>query len=101
MIAITILSVFIYGFIEIGNGTSDVVPKVPFSNVPGTAIGFSAYSYEGIGLVLPVQDITADPKIYKKIVVYVVITVCIVYLTFGWFCVQAWESNINSPLITD
>ena len=62
MIALTIATVFIYGFIEIGKGTSDNVPKVPFSNVPGTAIGFSAYSYERIGLVLPVQDITANPK---------------------------------------
>ena len=86
MIAITIATVFIYGFIELGKDKPNI-PKIPFSNVPGTAIGFSAYSYEGIGLVLPVQDITACPEQYKKIVWYVVMTVMVVYLTFGWFCV--------------
>jgi hypothetical protein len=60
MIAITIATVFIYGFIELGKDKPNI-PKIPFSNVPGTAIGFSAYAYEGIGLVLPVQDITACP----------------------------------------
>jgi hypothetical protein len=61
MIAITIATVFIYGFIELGKDKPNI-PKIPFSNVPGTAIGFSAYSYEGIGLVFPVQDITACPE---------------------------------------
>jgi len=99
MIVITVLVVIAYGIKEIGE--DDVKTPVPAINQFGSAIGFSAYSFEGIGLILPVEEITQDKKVYKKIVMLVVFTCCVVYLGFGYFCVQAWESKINTPLITD
>ena len=35
------------------------------------------------------------------IVAAVIFTCCSVYVVFGYFCVQAWEHSINTPLITD
>ena len=99
MIVITVLVVIGYGFKEIGE--HKVLTPVPAINQFGSAIGFSAYSFEGIGLILPVEEITADKAVYKKIVMLVIFTCCTLYLVFGYFCVQAWESQIDTPLITD
>ena len=46
-------------------------------------IGFAIYSYEGIGIVLPVWQITKDKKNYFKILVLVFFTVVIFYILFG------------------
>lgn len=64
-------------------------------------IGFSVYAYEGIGLILPVKDIVEKPEDYHKIVSFVILTCSIVYISFGYFCIAAWEENITTPLITD
>jgi solute carrier family 36 (proton-coupled amino acid transporter) len=34
-------------------------------------------------------------------VVAVILTVCVVYVSFGFFCVQAWGTDMKTPLITD
>lgn len=47
------------------------------------AIGFSVYSFEGIGIILPVMDITSDPKNYYKIVITVILSVIGIYIVFG------------------
>lgn len=66
------------------------------------AIGFSVYCFEGIGVIMPVQDITANPKNYRGTVYGVIITVAVLYISFGLFCVIAWGGTLDeSPLITD
>jgi len=72
MIVLTIVIIMIYGCIQWSDNGHSMVSTVPFFN-PVTysdAIGFALYSYEGIGVILPIQDITRDPSNYKKIVVY-------------------------------
>ena len=76
---------------------------MPFINTQTftDAIGFSVYAFEGIGMILPVQEITANPAGYKSIVIGVILTVCTVYVSFGYFCVVAWGQEMTTPLITD
>lgn len=51
---------------------------------------------------MPVQDITANPQNYRNLVYGVIITVAVLYIGFGQFCVIAWGSTLDeSPLITD
>lgn len=57
MIVITVLVVIGYGFAELGTN-EDSKTTVPMINQFGSAIGFSAYSFEGIGLILPIEEIT-------------------------------------------
>ena len=54
------------------------------------AIGFSIYAFEGIGMVLPIQDITEHPESYWKIVVAVIVSVATLFVTFGCFTTFAW-----------
>jgi uncharacterized membrane protein len=49
-------------------------------------IGSAVYSYEGIGVVLPLLEITEKPQMYNKILLYVLLTVMILYVTFGEYC---------------
>lgn len=55
-----------------------------------SAIGFSVYAFEGIGLILPIQDVSKYPETYWKVVLAVIISVCTVYISFGIFCAFAW-----------
>jgi solute carrier family 36 (proton-coupled amino acid transporter) len=78
-----------------------VKKPVPWFDQYTAAIGFSAYAFEGIGLILPVQEIVEDQKGFKKIVIYVICSCCVIYCSFGLICVSAWQENITTPLITD
>ena len=49
-------------------------------------IGSAVYSYEGIGVVLPLLEITEKPQMYNKILLYVLLTVMILYVSFGEYC---------------
>jgi proton-coupled amino acid transporter len=49
-------------------------------------IGSAVYSYEGIGVVLPLLEVTQKPEMYPKILLYVLLTVMILYVSFGEYC---------------
>jgi proton-coupled amino acid transporter len=62
MIVLALVIITIYGCINLkdkGRNTG-----VPFFNAKTytDAIGFSVYAFEGIGMILPVQDITSKPE---------------------------------------
>ena len=90
MIMLAIIIIVSFGGIKISN--DGLKNDVEFINQKTftDAIGFSVYAFEGIGMILPVQEITANPAGYKSIVIGVIITVCAVYVSFGYFCVIAW-----------
>ena len=56
-------------------------------------IGYAVFAYEGIGVILPIQDVSNDPKNYWKIVVAVIGTVWASYCVFGMFCCFAWGTK--------
>lgn len=98
MICVAMLYVVIEGGFELkskgdfvlGGGTP------PVARTFATAIGFSIYSYEGIGIVLPVQDVTADPAGYPKVVIAVISFVAFLYVVFGTYCISVWGNDIKS-----
>ena len=63
-------------------------------------IGFAVYSYEGIGVILPIMDITEKPEEYGKIVLYVMATVMVSYVSFGMFTYFIYGDELVNPLIT-
>lgn len=60
-----------------------------------TGFGFAIYSYEGIGIVLPVQDVTKNPETYFRIVAAVIAFVGFLYIGFGVYCTLIWRSSIE------
>lgn len=71
--------------------------KIPVFKANGwsTGFGFAIYSYEGIGIVLPVQDVTKNPDTYFRIVAAVIGFVGLLYVSFGLFCTFLWRDSIE------
>lgn len=65
------------------------------------AIGSTVFLFEGIGVILPIYDVTADKKRFPTVFTVQFVSVAIVELSFSLFCVFSWKSKIASPLITD
>lgn len=63
-------------------------------------IGFSVYSYEGIGIILPILDLTEKPQHYPKILLAVLTTVMVSYIGFGEFCLFTYGTALKEPIIT-
>lgn len=65
------------------------------------AIGFSVYSFEGIGIIIPVKDITANKENYFSVLTAVLVFITACYIFFGLYTAFAWNLDGESPLITD
>ena len=63
-------------------------------------IGFSVYAYEGIGVILPVMEITEKKESYNTIVFIVITTLFLLYLAYGQLCYLVYGGNLKLPLIT-
>ena len=48
------------------------------------------YAYEGIGVILPIQDITADKENYYKVLVMVVSSIAVLYIVFSLLTIYAF-----------
>ena len=77
-------------------------PNLQFFNSAGcmTTLGFTIYTYEGIGVVMPIMATTADPSRYKEMVTYAFICLISVNTLFPLFCYYAWGSNLHEAIIT-
>ena len=97
MIMITITAIIVYGCIHIKDQGEVEFDTVPFLNEKTytQSIGFSVYAFEGIGLIIPVQDVTAleEPQ-YRKVVFLVFFSCAMIFIVFGQFCVFAWGDQI-------
>lgn len=103
MIVVALVTIIVNGSKKMIDNKETRIDTIPFFNTNSysDAIGFSVYAFEGIGIILPVQDITANPDGYYKIVIAVITTVALIYVMFGQFCVFAWGDEMTTPLITD
>ena len=51
------------------------------------AIGFSVFAYEGVGIIIPVYEITRDKENYFSLVVKVLFFIAFLYMSFSlWTC---------------
>ena len=64
-------------------------------------IGFAVYTYEGVGVVLPVMEITARPDLYKHVLVAVMLTVVSSYLLFGELCYAVWGKDVATIVVSN
>lgn len=100
-IALTIIffTVFVtcyYGITEVVH-TGDRVGEMEkvIGNEFYNTFGFAIFAYEGIGTVLPIQDITRNPEEYPKIVNQVVLTLMILFMGFGFACSNFFGSDVS------
>ena len=77
-------------------------PPVPAYNPGGfwATVGFAIYSYEGIGIVMPVLAKAQDPSSFIKILFYAIATLSVLFIFFGEITVLTFGSDLNEPFIT-
>lgn len=66
-----------------------------------TMIGSAIYSFEGIGVVIPIMEVTENPKQFPKLLLAVMLTNVILFTGFGEFCLFVYGKELEGkPLIT-
>lgn len=65
-------------------------------------IGLAAYTFEGIGIIIPVMETTSRPDLYPTILTIVILLVNVMYVFFGSFnyFVYGADKLSEHPLIT-
>ena len=100
LILLTIITVSVYCiWLMIDKGMG---PPVPAYNPDGfwATVGFAIYSYEEIGIVMPVLAKAENPESFNKVLVYAIATLSVIFVTFGEIAVLAFGSDLNEPFIT-
>lgn len=102
MIIVSIITIFGYAGKSLGTDGIQLDGIKPVDKLWADAIGFSVYTYEGIGVVLPIQEITADKSQYYKLLCITVSFIALLYILFGEFTLLAWGDTecFDEPLIT-
>ena len=67
MIIITLIVLFGYASASLANNGPEFSDIKPVGALWADAIGFSVYTYEGIGVILPIREVTADKQNYYKL----------------------------------
>ena len=67
----------------------------PIDNLWADAIGFSVYSYEGIGVILPIKEVTVCKEDYYRLLCITVGLIAFLYIFFGEYTMLAWGSTEN------
>lgn len=62
-------------------------------------IGFSFYSFEGIGVVMPVMENTKNPENFSKILSSALITLAFLYVLFATPCYYYFGDNVENIVI--
>lgn len=101
MIGLTVI--IIYASIELSkHGFTDDVEPINTKTFL-SFIGLAAYTFEGIGIIIPVMETTSRPDLYPKIVMLVIGILTVFYTFFGNFTYFIYgKSRLSEhPLITD
>jgi solute carrier family 36 (proton-coupled amino acid transporter) len=103
LILITAITIVVFAGIHISEKEEGWGDGVPILNQSTwlTMIGSSIYSFEGIGCVIPVLEVTANPKKFPRLLLYVMMTSLILFTGFGEFCLFVYGKELEGkPLIT-
>ena len=103
MIGITFVALIGYASSDIAKNGININDQIkPVGEYWFDAIGFAVYCYEGIGVILPIREVTADKSQYFKLLCITVTFIAVIYIFFGEYTMLAWGANpsFDDPLIT-
>ncbi|EHK96849.1 putative amino acid permease C3H1.09c [Glarea lozoyensis 74030] len=97
-ILIGLLYLYYYDFLTIAsNGVADIINfnKNDWTLFIGTAI----FTFEGIGLIIPIQESMKDPKKFPKVLGLVMIIISVVFISMGALSYAAFGSATETVVI--
>ena len=81
----------------------DVGPNIEAFNEKSysVTVGFAIYSFEGIGIVMPIMQACESPEKFKYILTAAMIALVTFMVLFGELCYFTFGSNLSEPIITE
>lgn len=78
-------------------------PNITAYNAEGfwATVGFAIYSYEGIGIVMPVLAKAREPEKFSKSLIAAMATLCVVFIFFGELTAIAFGETLTEPYVTE
>lgn len=90
MIIITFIVIVAYASASLSNNGLQMEGIKPIDSNWAEAIGFSVYTYEGIGVILPIREVTANKDQYYTLLCITVTFIAFLYIFFGEITMMAW-----------
>jgi proton-coupled amino acid transporter len=103
LIFITAITILVFATIHIKEKNWQWGVGVPLINKSTwlTMIGSAIYSFEGVGVVLPILDVCEDQSKFPKVLFAVMVTNVFLYTIFGEYCLFVYGTElVGKPLIT-
>ena len=102
LIFATVVTVSIYCFWLISE-QGGPAPGLLAYNPDGfwVTVGFAIYSYEGIGIVMPVLSKAKEPESFNKSLFAAIATLACIFIFFGELTAFAFGANLTEPFITE
>lgn len=97
LVSVIVVSVFCIQTLVDQGGASPTV--VPLGDTYAEMIGFAIYTFEGIGVIMPIMGNCKCPELYPRIHFAALFTLTIIYITFGTICYMALGSDMPEPII--
>ena len=83
--------------------TQGIHPTVTFFN-PSTftlTIGSSIFTFEGIGLILPIQSSMAEPQKFSRLLYTVMVIITIIFASIGALCYATFGDQTSVEIISN
>lgn len=62
-------------------------------------IGVAIFAFEGIGLIIPVQQSMKNPQDFPKVLLAVISVCCFLFISIGWLCYQTYGADVQTMVI--
>ncbi|KAF9301129.1 neutral amino acid transporter [Mortierella antarctica] len=62
-------------------------------------IGTAVFSFEGIGLVIPITESMAEPEKFPKVLAWTIAVVAFIFTSVGALCYAAFGSNVQTIVV--
>ena len=63
-------------------------------------VGFAVYSFEGIGVVMPIMSTCNCPEKFPKLLAGAIISLTVFYIIFAELCYYTWGNYLTEPIVT-
>ena len=103
-IMIGVLTISIYAGLELkenGNTFSEQTEPINTKTFM-SFIGLASYTFEGIGIIIPIMETTSRPDLYPYILSTVIFSLTLFFIFFGNFCyfIYGYDRLDEDPMIT-
>ncbi|KAF9186575.1 neutral amino acid transporter [Haplosporangium sp. Z 767] len=101
-IIVGLIYLYVYDIKQLVINNGSPTPLRLFNNQDfGLFIGTAVFSYEGIGMVIPICGSMADPKQFPRALTIVLSVVCVLLVSFGALGYAAYGEQVQTIVLDD